>query len=381
MSVSFTFRIEAGKIGGGHYQRCKNLQDQLRVQGVNDFTWAIDAEAKASLDAQLANEKVVVLSKSQQSEQVSEIQAQGGLSASVLLTDGYNLTDETHRTAREKGFDGLIVANDERLLYEPTARKLEPNQLFSFLPQHAQDFHRLGRVPQSCEVYAGPQYTLTTPLSPTLKTLREDWLKAGGLALKPSIMLTNGNFDLGGMTAWALKAISSEPDLRDRVVVRAFTRAKDETLDNIKRAALQATQAGLETEIHVNDPNFQEYLATSYMVVGAAGMTPYECAALGGIPSILMPAGHNQLEIADAARQIGAAIDGGTYLVRKPDRDIIQGLVPTRMLDGIKALIDDKTLYARMTEASRQFCDGKGTEREAAIILKTLAKPLVPVVS
>jgi len=176
----------------------------------------------------------------------------------------------------------------------------------------------------------------------------------------PSVLITMGGSDPGGLTLLALKALCqvNEP-FRARVVLgRAF----------LHDQALAQLRSGLPDHFEFlrDVSDMPSLMADSDLAIAAFGGTAYELAALN-IPAVLLGLTEDHARSAEALADAGMAISLGDY----------HHLSETRLA----AVVDNLLANPDQRRAMRDACsvvDGKGAKRIAGRFVDALAGPKQP---
>lgn len=171
----------------------------------------------------------------------------------------------------------------------------------------------------------------------------------------PSILVTMGGSDPGGLTLLALKALShvTEP-FRARVVLgRAF----------LHDQALEELRPGLPDKFEFlrDVSDMPTLMADSDLAVAAFGGTAYELAALN-IPAVLLGLTEDHATSARALADAGMAVSLGDY----------RGVPQTRLAEAVTELLATPSLRQAMRKAC-SIVDGKGAQRIAERMTNALA--------
>ena len=114
------------------------------------------------------------------------------------------------------------------------------------------------------------------------------------------------------------------------------------------------------------------------MYVGAAGTACYELGAVGGVPSVLIGAGHNQDAIGQQLENRGAALYAGTFLNLEMcgTFNFCSMDFESQITDPVIRLLSNKEILMEMTHQSANFCDGLGAARVYGEIAKNAKSPV-----
>lgn len=313
---SVAFRVDASvNIGTGHVMRCLALANQLREKGVishficrahqGHMAERIKQEGHA-VKLMPVNQEILTGVKGQSdyaawlgaewlkdAEDTAEIARE--LSAAWVVADHYAIDARWESKikaavgARIMAIDGLADRkHDCDLLLDQAcssngARRWE------------------GLVPDSCEVFAGPQYVL---LRPEFLLARRSLRERDGKIRR--IFIAFGGVDTPNATLAAMEAIAelNRPDIVVDVVIGAA---------NPHRAQLQAKCQELSSaSLHVQASNMAELMMKADLAISAGGTTLLEQCYLG-LPSIVVSIADNQVASSRALQNLGAIFYIGNF--------------------------------------------------------------------
>jgi len=130
----------------------------------------------------------------------------------------------------------------------------------------------------------------------------------------------------------------------------------------------QVLELGWErTNVHYHhNPDIKRMMDLCDICISAAGSTTYELARCG-VPSILVPAAENQLNVAREAHRLGIA-----YRF-----DLNEGMSDNKLFALLDSLINDYASRQKMAALGQEQIDGRGAMRVASILVSTLHKQML----
>ncbi|TDO16637.1 MULTISPECIES: UDP-2,4-diacetamido-2,4,6-trideoxy-beta-L-altropyranose hydrolase [Halomonas] len=317
------FRADASlEIGSGHVMRCLTLAEALKAQGAECHFLcrehpghlceliaargfavhrlpldenAADTDAVSTSEPEPAHAHWLGASWVQDAAACQPILAE--LAPAWLVVDHYAL-DHRWETAVLSKLSGsaprLLVIDDLADRRHVADLLLDQN-----LGRRAEDYR--GRVPEACQVLAGPRYAL---LRPEFREWREASLSRRAREPRLQRLLINlGGVDKDNVTGQVLDALTAcdlPDDLQISVVMGASAPWR-------KSVTAQAREMPWPTEVVVNVSDMARRMAEADLAIGAAGSTSWERCCLG-LPTLMVVLADNQREIADALAGKGAAL-------------------------------------------------------------------------
>jgi UDP-2,4-diacetamido-2,4,6-trideoxy-beta-L-altropyranose hydrolase len=201
-----------------------------------------------------------------------------------------------------------------------------------------------GLVESDAPQLLGPEYAL---LRAEFGQLRESVTTREGLGRLLVFFGGADALDATGTLVRELPGVCAELGLEADVVVGEAYSHQEELL--------AAVADLVEVTVHVSTPSMAHLMASADLAVGAAGSTSWERACLG-LPSILVATAGNQVDIALALDDVGAAV-----FVATP-----QDTWSFEIVKSIRELADEPVRLSRMSEMARRLTDGRGAARVAA---------------
>ena len=319
-------------IGGGHVMRClaiaqewlsrpdarvllvsaelsEPLADRARAEGVE--VRCIDAERGGATDADLTCE---IAARTQ---------------PCWIVIDGYAFTTEYQSLLRRSA--SPVLAIDDEV-------SLPSYDVDVVLNQNMGAESRV--YPMTCggQALLGSRYVL----------LRREYLTSSPGLIRHSankLVVTTGAADHGDLARSIVDALGQVPrrDLEVRVIAGPLATDEQQWWND-------ASKRTLGVELVTGGTNMPQLLGWADVAITAAGSTCWELAWLG-IPMIAIPLAANQLPIAFALAERGAAVHIDPHRVR------------TELGPAVTALLADYDRRRAMSRIARQCVDGKGAAR------------------
>lgn len=372
MPHTLLIRADASQgFGQGHTLRNRNLTDAVRAAAPDtSIVWAATEETFALVPSLRAAFSTVTLPDAPQAQQMQALaQAIGpqGAERPTLVTDGYHLDHQTPDAAREHGVAGKTLFIDEKV-----NRNLgTPDYVVDFLPHDAACYD--GVAGKTTELLLGPSYAMVSARFSALARQRHQWLNARKATTSKEVVMMNGGFNIGDMLGDLADGIARKaPSWRDTHFT-LFALSKADTYAPLARRVQAARALGANITLVPDCPDIPARLAMADLFMGAAGMTPFELGAVGGVASILFAAGHSQMETAQLIHSSGAGLHMGPFLQVVDgalERDARWGQARVdHALDMARVLLNHPGSLRLYGERSHLFCDGRGADRVARAIL------------
>lgn len=355
--TTVAFRVDASdRIGLGHAMRCLALADALRARGVQTV-FAAAALPDATAVALRAHDHAVLslanVGQTERGEPAGELDSAGqradALATSEALAalgpldwvvvDHYRLGLEWERAAA--GFARRVAVVDDNAQRAHDCDLLIDHNVSAAWAQYD------GLLPARTLRLLGPRFAL----------LRGGFARAKDVPPRPRAAVSRLLVAFGGadptretekvLNALALPAVAS---LSVDVVVGAA---------NPRLAAIrERADARGGVRVHVDAERMDELIDAADLAIGAAGVSALERCARG-LPSLLIAVADNQVPVAHALAERGAAV----YLGTAPEVDE-EDLA--RAVAGLTAMPD---LVKRIAARAADTCDGHGARRVAARML------------
>jgi UDP-2,4-diacetamido-2,4,6-trideoxy-beta-L-altropyranose hydrolase len=353
------FRVDSSsEIGSGHLRRCLALAAQLREQGA-DIAFVCRAHPGNF------NQEVVTAGHALRELPLS---TSGNRAASAspyanwLGTSAGADASETSASLGPHGeFEAIVVdhyaidAAWERQMRAAVRRIVVVDDLADRPhdcdvlvdsapgPDKAARYARLS--PAGVQLLIGPRYAL----------LRQEFARQPGASENPVGELRRAVVSFGGVDAlgYSLRAVEAlRTGIGAAAVIDVIIGVGSPQLPRLRDMAVR--DAALN--IHVDARNIAELMRQADLAVISAGVTAWECAAVG-LPAIATPIVPNQSEVARALEDIPCAL---TASVTQFDSDVARC---AGVLSGQRGL---RAAFARNARAT---VDGRGASRVARAVL------------
>lgn len=365
MRLDVAFRVDAGiAIGTGHVMRCLTLADALRAQGarirfvcrdmpghmearITERGYAATLLPPASGSAPPEPDPpphAAWCLVSQDEDAAQTRKALSGRRPDWLVVDHYALDARWERAVSDAS--PRVMALDD-LADRPHAVRLLLDQT---LGRDACDYAKLA---PHAEVLAGVRYALLRPDFASARPAARARRDAKDYSLRRMLIFMGGT-DAWGVTAQALDALPSWPDLEVTVVMGGAA----PTLDAVRARVTARVAAGGPTRLLIDTPNMTTEMAAADLAIGAGGTTSWERCVVG-LPTLLVIVADNQAPSAYALAQAGAATVLGKAWVGLEADTSWTDILHARLTE-FRA--DPPSLRA-MAEAATAVCDGQGTVR------------------
>jgi UDP-2,4-diacetamido-2,4,6-trideoxy-beta-L-altropyranose hydrolase len=203
-------------------------------------------------------------------------------------------------------------------------------------------------LPDTCTVLAGTDYAL----------LRPEFTDARPIALArrqqretgKTILVSLGGVDADNATGQVLSALAAAQLPQGwRVTVVMGGQAP-----HLLSVRALATTMPFPVQIVVDTTEIARLMVEADLAIGAAGSTSWERCALA-LPSIILVLAENQVSLAKALVQFGAAmlVTGGDMIA---------------LTDGVKRLVEDSNLRFDMAMNAAKLVDGHGASKVVAVM-------------
>jgi UDP-2,4-diacetamido-2,4,6-trideoxy-beta-L-altropyranose hydrolase len=329
MSKQIAFRAAASpSIGGGHVVRSVAIANALRAAGAAcTFFVNEDAMKAVPLLAQSGHGLIATPQDNEAAVALAKTQTR----FDWLVVDDYSL-------AAAQEIPWRAVAKNILVVDDLADRVHDCDMLLDSNPgRGTQDYSRL--VPAAARLLLGGAYA---PLRAEFALSRATALARRAATTRPERLLVSfGLVDPGGITAQAVSAVAAAlPGLAMDVVLGPFSQS---------RAKIEAA-AYPQVTLHVAPPSMSDLMIASDIALGAGGSTAWERACLG-LPAIAVVLAENQRGFAHdlATRGVLFAVEETPDLWKTVVRDL-------------SVLIDDKSVWQKMSRAAATACDGLGAQ-------------------
>lgn len=367
MSQTVIIRADAStRYGQGHTLRNRHLAEAFhKAAPQTKIIWAATEETFALVPCLRRDFLSVTLPDAPQREQMNALAQQlpaPGAEKPILVSDGYHLDRTTLDAAREHGFAGVSLFIDEK-----ANRPLgDQNFVVDYLPSRRDDWGSM--IGADTELLSGPDYQMVSPQFEVLAERRTEILSHRVPGYRKNVLLMNGGFNIGGMIEEILDQVMQDKDTWKDVTFKIFTMSGSPTFRTLCAKVKEALEAELKIVFLPDNGNIPNHMITADLYIGAAGMTPFELGAAGGIPCVIMAAGHNQDKIAALVDNKYAGFNVGKFLTLEAgelQRTANAEANVKRALELGRKLLDSKGMHGALSRFSREFCDGKGAARVA----------------
>ena len=363
------FRVDAScVIGTGHVMRCLALANELKVQDV-DVQFIIRAhDGHLEKIIQQNGFKTTLLPKSQsgyeneQSDPVhahwlglswkidaqETIQAIGDYDLDWLIVDHYGIDCRWHNELRN-------VARKIMVIDDLADRQLDCDLLLDQTFGRKEEYRSL--IPENCRQLLGAKYAL---LRPEFALLRNSALnKRTSFNGVDNILITMGGMDPDNVTSRILKMLSAVKWDKNPVINVVLNKMSP----HLKIVSEQVKSHPLQVNVLTNVNNMAELMLDADFCVGAAGSTSWERCTLG-LPTLVVCLAENQKDILHNLE------DAGIHTILS-DFDI-NSIHP--VVEKFKELLNNNILINKMSAASFNVCDGRGTYRVGLELIPCSAK-------
>jgi UDP-2,4-diacetamido-2,4,6-trideoxy-beta-L-altropyranose hydrolase len=202
------------------------------------------------------------------------------------------------------------------------------------------------KVPETCKVLIGPKYSL---LRPEFLALRDRSLSRRSDPEVKHLLVTMGGVDQSNATGKILQELK-RCHLPNDCHLTVVMGANAPWLADVCEFALSMPWQ-MTVEVDVN--NMAELMIESDLIIGAAGTTSWERCCLG-VPTIIVVLAENQLAIAEALINSGAAISPG---------DIASDVFGDNLRCLVSLFVQEPEKLADMSKAAAEVVDGGGVSR------------------
>jgi UDP-2,4-diacetamido-2,4,6-trideoxy-beta-L-altropyranose hydrolase len=352
------FRVDASyRIGTGHFMRCLTLADGLRRAGA--ITRFVCRHLPEHLCAKLteSGHEFACLAPEPEPGQIDEL-----AHAAWLGVDQRQDASATLHALSDRRWDWLVVdhyALDRRweafirqvaehiLAIDDIADRQHDCDVLLDQNLHADMETRYSsKVPLHCRLLLGPHYAL---LREEFRTLRGQVQLRNGPVWR--ILVFFGGIDAGNFTGRTVRALS-EIELGN-IHVDVVVGAKHPF-----RAEMAAACAQHGFEFHVQTERMADLMAVTDLAIGAGGSASWERCALG-LPAILIALADNQINIAIALDNRGAAVYLGTA-----DQVGIETL-----REAVADLLTNQNRFHELSKRAYSMADGLGVDRVMATLV------------
>ena len=351
------FRVDASQVlASGHTMRCLTLAQALAANGVVCRFACRALEGNMVEHIRSAGFDVATLpcppagspqgvdprlGVSEADDARDTVVALAGWRPNWIIVDHYALA-QVWETEMHAQCDQLMAIDD--YTDRPHACDVLLNQNLGV----SADDYALGLLPEGCKVVAGTDYALLRPefarARPQALKRRQEHTTSG------HILVTMGGVDPNNMTGQVL-AILASCQLPESWHVTAVMGGQAPHLAMVRAQA--ATQP-FKVRLIVNTTEMERLMTEADFAIGAAGSTSWERCALG-LPSIVLVLADNQIPLARAL------VDAGAALGAEPSD-------PATLRAAITRLVGDRSLRIAMAAIAATLVDGHGTGRVVEVM-------------
>lgn len=336
-------------IGAGHVIRCAALADALISRG-GEVTFAALPETAATMTALGVSGHSILVLSSQTADEPAELAERWPDGIDLLIVDHYG-RGIAFESACRPWASAIAVIDDH------PGRRHDCGVLID---------QTCGRtaaaysdwVPGTCRVLTGTDYAL---LRAPFPAQRADSLARRGRSVRiDRILVAFGGGENATLLGTVLSGVArSGIEAEIDIILGTGDRSREAWAD----AAAQITGA---VRIHssLDASAVAAMMASADLAVGAAGSMSWERCCLG-LPSLVVIVADNQVDVAAALADQGAALNLG----RASDLDA------NRIAEAIDGVSARPNQLAAMAEKAAALCDGLGTSRAAAALMDFAAAP------
>jgi len=353
--MNIVFRVDASlKMGTGHLMRCLTLADALKAKGANCHF--ISREHPGNLNTAILQRGHLLsvlpfvstelqldstcaphadwLGTTWQNDAIQTLERIAGVWVDWLIVDHYALD---HRWERQvaKHCGRLFVIDDLADRNHDCSILLDQN-----LGRQAKDYSQ--RVPSSCQLLLGPQFSL---LRPEFVQLREQSLAHREGRRLGNLLISMGGVDAQNVTGKIL--VSLQPVVDQQWNIQIVMGSSAPWITEIEALAKRMP---CSTKVLINTNKMAELMSEADLAIGAAGSTSWERCCLG-LPSIILILADNQRGIGEQLETAGVAV-------------LIKSLSSINMeLPKQLEYFSNPTHLHKMAKAAEKITDGNGTLR------------------
>lgn len=338
MGGHVVFRADASAaIGTGHVMRSRTLALALIAEGWRATFASRDLPATLATSITASGIGTIALGpRARGVDELAAIEAALDDRPTLVVADHYGVDAAWLHRARRTS-DHVMAIDDLADREQPVDLLLNQN-LGVELAAYAD------LVPAAVRLLLGPRYALVRPAFAEARARRST--PRDGRIGRVGVLL--GGADAADVTSRAVDGILDLPVAIDVVVGGAYPHV----------AALQRRLAARrDTRLHVDIEDVAGVMSETDLVIGAPGSASWERCTLG-LPTVLVVLADNQIRVAQALTDAGAAVSAGWHA------DVTAVSIGRFVTD----LMADPTRVARMSEAAAALTDGYGTERVVDVI-------------
>jgi len=359
--MNIAFRVDASSmIGVGHLMRCITLANSLSEYGANSFFISRGLGAQLILLIEQNGHVVLLLPKletaspatnscdnkwlgtSQLVDAQDTLKLLNGTCWKWVIVDQYGIGSEWELLIREK-CERIMVIDDladrnhkcDLLLDQTLGRQ---SIAYKFL------------LDDDCKVLAGSTYAL---LRPEFSELRAYSLRRRKTNKLSRILISMGGSDPDNVTAKVLDILNRN-GLLNSIEVQIMLTSQSSWVHQLED---QIKLIDKNISLSIDPPNVAKLMAECDLAIGAAGTTAWERCCLG-LPALITVLADNQLIIAEAISEMGAALNLGRPKVGSFEANLVQQLQHLRSENNLII----------MSRVASKVTDGSGTILVSKII-------------
>ncbi len=323
-------------IGTGHVMRSRTLALALIAEGWQATFASRDLPATLATSITTSGIGTIALGpRARGADEMGAIEDALEDRPTLVVADHYGVDAAWLRRARRTA-DHVMAIDD-------LADREQPVDLLLNQNPGVEDAAYTDLVPATARLLLGPRYALVRPAFAEARARRTS---RDGRIGRIGVLL--GGADPDDVTARAVDGILALPVAIDVVVGGAYPHA----------AALLGRLAGRrDARLYVDIEDVAGVMSETDLVIGAPGSASWERCTLG-LPTVLVVLADNQIRVAQALTDAGAAVSAGWH------EDVTAASIARLVTD----LMADPTSVERMSEAASALADGYGTERVVDVI-------------
>lgn len=311
----------SSEIGYGHFMRCYALAEEAIARNLSVFFFMPDAEARLTTLIRSTGSKYIKCAKPWDQTLIPTLDEHGATSCDWIVLDSYSVRRPLLLKLSSKY---PVLMFDDLCELEFFDCRLIVNAALNVSDAMYQTKLKAGRL------LAGPQYAM----------VRSEFLQYNKCSVEDAITIILGGSDPRSLTTQCVYLVA---DALPKHEIRVIAGPANQRLIDLQTIAANCSRI----EVHFAPENLVALLASSTLVVTAAGNTVAELCALGKAAVVLVIA-DNQI----------AALDACPY----PVLDSRCGL-SSEFTQVVKALAADPERRSRLIESARKTVDGLGSRR------------------
>jgi UDP-2,4-diacetamido-2,4,6-trideoxy-beta-L-altropyranose hydrolase len=277
----------------------------------------------------------------------------------LLIVDHYAIDHHWHSLMRSY-YQKLLVIDDL------ANRKLACDFLLDQTYNRSKAEYQ-ALVPSHCQFLVGQDYILLRDEFSLLKAQallrRKKRIDEYNNELTPTnIIVTMGGSDPDNLSQLALIAVGELIEALPKITVNLVISSQSKHVDSLTTFCNEHSWIYLI----VNSQNMAELMLSADIAIGASGGTSWERCCLG-LPCLTTVNAENQKVIANNLAQAGATINLGWY----------KNITIHTIVSALNSLLNDTSVYEKMSDCCFEVCDGKGAARVAAKLVEKTTNHLI----